>query len=77
MAVLAGSRGSFARTRQALRELCGWYLTHAAARRATTARDTRTDDERFAHVPGVAEVTVDVLRPAGQGEQALGRAGSG
>ncbi|HEX4607347.1 MAG TPA: ISKra4 family transposase [Urbifossiella sp.] len=67
MAVFAGTRDSFARARQALRELCGWQLddevirqlTHAAARRATATRATRADDDRFARAPGVVEVGID------------------
>lgn len=67
MAVFAGTRDSFARAQQALRELCGWHLdddvirqrTHAAARRATSARGTRTDAEGFAPAPGVVEVAID------------------
>jgi hypothetical protein len=67
MAVFAGTRDSFARARQALRELCGWdlddevirQLTHAAARRATATRGTRADDEQFARAPGAAEVQID------------------
>jgi hypothetical protein len=67
MAVFAGTRDSFAHAQQALRELCGWnlddevirQLTHAAARRATTTRDTRNDGERFARAPGAIEVQID------------------
>lgn len=67
MAVFAGTRDSFARAQQTLRELCGWHLdddvirhlTHAAARRATSDRDARTDADRFARAPGVVEVAID------------------
>jgi hypothetical protein len=67
MAVFAGTRDSFARAQQMLRELCGWQLddevirglTHAAARRATRTRDTRADDERWAQAPGDVEVAID------------------
>lgn len=67
MAVFAGVRDSFARAESALRELCGWdldddtirKLTHAAARRATTTRDEREDDERFAQASGAVEVAID------------------
>jgi len=67
MAVFAGTRDSFARAQQTLRELCGWHLdddvirhlTHAAARRATSTRDTRADADRFGSAPGVVEVAID------------------
>jgi hypothetical protein len=67
MAVFAGVRDSFARAESALRELCGWTLdddtirklTHAAARRATSTRHAREDDERFARAPGAIEVAID------------------
>ncbi|HEX4613866.1 MAG TPA: ISKra4 family transposase, partial [Urbifossiella sp.] len=67
MAVFAGTRDSFARARQALRELSGWdldddvirHLTRVTARRATATRDTRTDDDRFARAPGVVEVAIN------------------
>ncbi|OWK41234.1 ISKra4 family transposase [Fimbriiglobus ruber] len=67
MAVFAGTRDSFAHAQHTLRELCGWHLddevirqlTHAAARRATAHRETRTDDERMARAPGDLEVAID------------------
>jgi hypothetical protein len=67
MAVFAGTRDAFARAQQTLQELCGWQLddevirqlTHAAARRATTTRDTRADAARFARAPGGIEVAID------------------
>ena len=67
MATLAGVRDSFARAEAMLSELCGWRLdddairrtTHASARRATSTRDTRTDDERFAQASGAVEVAID------------------
>ena len=67
MAVFAGARDSFAHAQQALRELCGWNLdddtirkvTHAVARRATTTREERVDDERFEQAPGVVEAAID------------------
>jgi hypothetical protein len=67
MAVFAGTRDSFARAQQTLKELCGWNLddevirrlTHAAARRAANSRDRRADDERFAEAPGEVEVAID------------------
>ena len=67
MAVFAGVRDSFARAESALRELCGWdldddtirKLTHAAARRATSTRNTRGDDERFEQASGPVEVAID------------------
>lgn len=67
MAVFAGVRDSFARAESALRELCGWdldddtirKLTHAAARKAASTRDSREDVERFADAPGHVEVPID------------------
>ena len=67
MAVFAGTRDSFAHAQQTLRELCGWHLddevirqlTHAAARRATNSRDTRSDGERFERASGAVEVAID------------------
>jgi hypothetical protein len=67
MAVLAGVRQSFAKAEQLLAELSGWDLdgdtirrvTHAAAARATAARDGRGDAGRFAAAPGVIEVPID------------------
>lgn len=65
--MFAGVRDSFARAESALRELCGWdldddtirKLTHAAARRATTTRNEREDDERFEQASGAVEVAID------------------
>lgn len=67
MAVLAGTRDSFARAEVLLRELVGWelddevirQLTHATAARLGTARAGRTDDQRFATAEGVVEVQID------------------
>ena len=67
MAVLAGTRDSFARAEVLLRELAGWelddevirQLTHATAARLSAARADRTDDERFAKAEGVVEVQID------------------
>lgn len=67
MAVLAGTRQSFAKAQQLLTELSGWELddevirqvTHAAAARATAARDERSAAERFAAAAGVIEVPID------------------
>jgi hypothetical protein len=67
MAVLAGARQSFATAQQLLAELSGWELnddtirraTHAAAARATTARNQRGDAERFGAAPGAIEVPID------------------
>lgn len=67
MAVLAGARQSFAKAEQLLAELSGWELdddtirqaTHAAAARATGARDERGAAGRFAAAPGVIEVPID------------------
>ena len=67
MAVLAGVRQSFARAQQLLAELSGWELdddtirrvTHAAAARATAARDGRAAAARFAAAPGVVEAPID------------------
>lgn len=67
MAVLAGSRDSFARAEVMLRELAGWelddelirQLTHAAAKSLNASREHRTDDERFAKAKGVVEVQID------------------
>jgi hypothetical protein len=67
MAVLAGVRDSFARAEQLLAALAGWHLdeetirraTHAAAARATAARDRRATGERFAAAGGATEVQID------------------
>jgi hypothetical protein len=67
MAVLAGTRQSFAHAEQLLRELSGWTLdddtirqaTHTAAARATATRDQRAAAERFAAAAGVIEVPID------------------
>lgn len=67
MAVFAGTRDSFARAQQTLRELCGWqldddvirHLTHATARRANATREHRADGARFASAPGAIEVAID------------------
>jgi hypothetical protein len=67
MAVLAGARDSFARAEVMLRELAGWeldddvirQLTHAAAKRLSACRESRTDDDRFAEAKGVVEVQID------------------
>lgn len=67
MAVLAGTRDSFARAEALLLELAGWELddevirrlTHAAARRLSTSREDRTDDQRFTTAEGVVEVQID------------------
>jgi hypothetical protein len=67
MAVLAGVRQTFAKAQQLLAELSGWELdddtirrvTHAAAARATAARDGRGAAARFAAAPGVIEVPID------------------
>lgn len=67
MAVLAGARQSFAKAEQLLAELSGWELdddtirraTHAAAARATAARDGRGDAERLATAAGAIEVPID------------------
>lgn len=67
MASFAGTRDSFARAELALRELCGWDLddntirkvTHEIARKATTTRDQRADDERFQEASGHVEVAID------------------
>jgi hypothetical protein len=67
MAVLAGTRDSFARAEVILRELAGWelddevirQLTHTAAKRLNASREHRTDDERFAKAKGVVEVQID------------------
>lgn len=67
MAVLAGTRDSFARAEVLLRELAGWelddevirQLTHAAAARLSSSRADLTDGERFAKAPGVVEVQID------------------
>jgi hypothetical protein len=67
MAVLAGTRDSFARAEVMLRELSGWdlddevirQLTHATARRIGTTRSERTDDERFATAEGAIEAQID------------------
>lgn len=67
MAVLAGTRDSFARAEVMLRELAGWelddegirQLTHAAAKRLRASRPQRTDSERFAKAAGVVEVQID------------------
>lgn len=67
MAVLAGVRQPFAKAEQLLGCLCGWdldddtirRLTHAAARRATAARDGRDDAAPFAEAAVPVEVQVD------------------
>lgn len=67
MAVLAGTRDSFARAEVMLRELAGWelddevirQLTHATAARLSAVRADRTDGERFAKAEGVVEVQID------------------
>jgi hypothetical protein len=67
MAVLAGTRDSFARAEVLLRELAGWelddevirQLTHAAATRLGASRAGLTDGERFAKAEGVVEVQID------------------
>ncbi len=67
LAVLAGTRDSFARAEVMLRELAGWELddevirqrTHTAAKRLNASREHRTDDDRFAKAKGAVEVQID------------------
>lgn len=67
MAVLAGTRDSFARAEVTLRELAGWelddevirQLTHATAARLNASRAGRTDGQRFAKAKGAVEVQID------------------
>lgn len=67
MAVLAGTRDSFARAEVMLRELAGWelddevirQLTHTAAKRLSASREHRTDGDRFAQAKGAVEVQID------------------
>jgi hypothetical protein len=67
MAVLTGTRDSFARAEVMLRELAGWelddevirQLTHATAKSLSASRPNRPDDRRFAKAPGAVEVQID------------------